>query len=134
MAISEERLRELAEKMAAIMQRVESEHTSAAPTPSNVVRLVPRAAVPREPLPLDAIAQSTSEPVNTTIEVSPGYENEKPSWRVERCLAQAITMLSVIYGNGKESFSAWSDEERDTYLWTVHDKVVEARCAFEQVA
>lgn len=43
-------------------------------------------------------------------------------------------MLSVIYGNGKESFSAWSDEERDTYLWTVHDKVVEARCAFEQVA
>lgn len=58
MAISEERLRELAEKMAAIMQRVESEHTSAAPTPSNVVRLVPRAAVPREPLPLDAIAQA----------------------------------------------------------------------------
>lgn len=128
MAISKERLRELAEQMAAIMQEADRRNVFASQAPSNVVPFVLREGASRETYP-----PSEPGPVNSALAVSPGYEGELPSWRVDRCLAQAITMLSVIYGGGKDAFSAWSDEDRDTYLWTVHDKVVEARAAFEQL-
>lgn len=52
---------------------------------------------------------------------------------LNRHLAQADAMATIITAEGMECFDAWNERIRQEYLWALADKIKEARAAADKM-
>lgn len=64
---------------------------------------------------------------HSLYQLNPSADNSEIYDQLSARLSQLTAMLTMVHGNGFESFSQWNDEIQDNYLWACTMLATECR-------